>query len=203
MKALPIPFTAPMVRALLEGRKTQTRRIIEPQPVLLPDKFWRLHGAAWSEGISRVPVMPGHSLAKRAPYGQDGDLLWVREAWVPQPNREGPGYLSDATWFPPEWAGRWESAIDMPREYSRLTLEITGVRVERLQEISEADAIAEGAWSGLYDTPLAPDEIRPAFTMLWDFLYGEGSWDANPWVWVLEFNVHRMNVDAFLAGRAA
>lgn len=195
MKERPILMSAPMVRAILAGTKTQTRRVVKPQPSWVADPF--------------VPFKSDDADPESiilCPYGQPGDRLWVREnfsgpwcmetqdgsAAVP-PSKWG---LGSRIWY---WAdgepsyGDWtrpRPSIHMPRWASRITLEVTGVRVERLQDISVADAIAEGV-------NIHPDHHgKPresiysaveAYRDLWEQINGPGSWDANPLVWVVEF----------------
>jgi hypothetical protein len=183
----PILMSAPMVRAILAGTKTQTRRAIKR-----PERYERIRDCAFC-----------------CPYGLPGDRLWVRERIMLPPDitprmlREGADtwprcvYLADGWWFGRkrdlgtlsvadydeeaerslwrELAWRSVPCIHMPRWASRITLELTDVRVERLQEISQADVIAEGI-------PTQTDYRR-----LWDSINGAGSWDANPWVWALTF----------------
>lgn len=163
MKARPIPFSEPMVRAILEGRKSVTRRIVKPQPETresnaVPGQFGIfLHG--WN---LEHPAVGPENYAEYCPYGQPGDVLWVRETW-------GVG----------------------------IALEVTGVRVEQLQDISRGDCMAEGCpFPNMADA----DPVG-WFQGLWCDIKGPESWNANPWVWVVEFTPHRMNVDAFLASR--
>lgn len=261
MTERPIIFSAPMVRAILAGTKTQTRRVVKGAPhdwapvqpqVYSPTVIDRrgneqpgpaAYGAGNADGECWI----------RCPYGQPGTTLWVREAWADehplaiqdgrysQPGRAGiPGpppvsfrtiYRADGeplqVWRNgdqsyPYWtrsgpaseidadfptvcsnyqrggkAIYWGPSIQMPRWASRITLEITSVRVERLQDISEADAAAEGVtakWepgcSGRLMEALGGFSFRPAasaYADLWESLHGPGSWDANPWVWVVEF----------------
>lgn len=207
-----------MVRALLAGTKTQTRRVVKPQPPI---------GHAWSgwcvtsthradEGKATWAAGTGpflrdvHRVA--CPYGQPGDRLWVRETFITGCEMDENGYFKvdengsyvDKIWYrasDPEldwWGGDgeichppWKPSIHMPRAASRLTLEITGVSVERLRAISEADAWAEGVAhysSGMTGTPSAGDADagRVLYRRLWESINGPGSWDANPWVWVVE-----------------
>lgn len=182
----PILFSGAMVRAILDGKKTQTRRVVKPQPPAdwVPSP-WPYDGAAWSD--------------RRCPYGAPGDRLWVRETWAPispdeerRPIREcrieyradtsaaRPGGWDEDTDDPE--AARWRPSIHMPRWASRLTLEVTGVRVERVQDISEDDARAEGVY------PYA-DNPRRFFQELWNSINGARGygWNSNPWVWVVEF----------------
>lgn len=192
MKERPILFSAPMVRALLYGSKTQTRRVVKPQHLKFFDQSATDMLGAWSK--------------RPMPYGKPGDRLWVRETWAHDAEsleqcrasledamgggRYGPYYR--ATESAPDTL-YWKPSIHMPRWASRITLEITGVRVERLQNISKADAIAEGLTSnsGLYASPGQMWQIDPrkAYSNLWESINGPGSWDANPWVWVIEFKV--------------
>jgi hypothetical protein len=181
----PILFSAPMVRALLAGAKTQTRRVVKPQPVGNADVQFRVAAA--------VTLAPdGKQL--RCPYGQPGDRLWVREQF------SGPHY-QDA--FPPSlwhemdplwyWAdgnpgsGDWtrpRPSIHMPRWASRILLEIVSVRVVRLQSIPRGDAMAEGC---PFPNMVAGPDPREWFSGLWREINGPDSWGANPWVWVVEF----------------
>lgn len=200
MRERPILFSGPMVRAILAGTKTQTRRVVKPQPT----HFLGGPGVTYSDG-SECPLTPciehpnkPFSVEIRCHYGQPGDRLWVRETWRGAgadlmyraddgDGFDGPPHGSRGSDVP------WRPSIHMPRAASRITLEITGVRVERLQDISEADAIAEGAPPshrsidqisreyGFADFP------RSWFGQLWDTINGAGAWDANPWVWVVEF----------------
>ena len=191
MKARPIIFSAPMVRALLNGSKTQTRRVAKLTAnghVKEPRGQRRWH-----------PADPEGRLA--CPYGQAGDQLWVRETWLQtNPFTEGGlhtyGYrATDSEEFPD---AIWKPCIHMPRAASRITLEITDVRVERLQGISETDAIDEGIqrWPLGFrvDVSASPkhecmnfDSYANAYRYLWESINGPGSWDANPWVWMIEF----------------
>jgi hypothetical protein len=173
-----------MVRAILNGSKTQTRRVVKLKP-------W--HSLQEREDGTLWPWMHDndrdcdHWLP--CPYGQPGDRLWVRETFA-----EGIHQMADAN----HWAyaadrfgtqqrlsDRWKPSIHMPRSASRITLEITIVRVERLQDISEADAMAEGVNAGKY-LGLERANAR-AFSELWESINGPDSWAANPWVWVIEF----------------
>jgi len=232
MKYRPILFSAPMVRELLDGSKTQTRRVVKAKHL------------SWLE-FGALNFLDGKWNQRPLPYGQPGDRLWVRENF----QYRGASYdgldIDDAQWFrcygqggagdnwDPEFPEDWEPsphmgvrkltapeqqeghgvtgwvtklipAIHMPRWASRITLQIVSVRVERLQDISEGDAVAEGirissavrrsdACYGIYEC-LMPDgkthfndNACDLYRKLWEFLHGAGSWDANPWVWVIEF----------------
>ena len=191
MKERPILFSAPMVRALLAGTKTQTRRVIKPRHLA----FFNPHAAAMLSDRNERPL----------PYGRPGDRLWVRETF----GFSGSGYIPDihfrATNPEAPILGRWHPSIHMRRIDSRITLEITSVRVERLQEISEADAQAEGVEDVTAQVAPRDPEFRfwrryrdgglngytgnaiASYASLWTEINGPGSWDANPWVWVIEF----------------
>ena len=219
MKEHPILFSAPMVRALLAGRKTQTRRVVKPQPWdVTEEAAWKL----WHNEPTPIPC----------PYGQPGDRLWVRETWHTSAEQAGvkPSRLL-SEWgghgLPPicyhadsadngcgslalsgGWDQRGRPSIFMPRWASRLTLELTSVRVERVQAITEEDALQEGVdlaeWGDGY-----PDEdprevgypsaaaslahanttYSRAFSRLWDSINAARGypWSADPWVWVVGF----------------
>jgi hypothetical protein len=178
----PILFSGPMVKAILEGRKTQTRRVIKPQP-----DYFEVMGQpiSWDKG------------ALNPPYGKIGDRLWVRETFAnlpylhPLPHHKI-SYRADGEiqMFGSE---KWKPSIFMPRWASRITLEVTGVRVERLQDISEEDAIAEGApVEDFYGEWLVPDPMpqKPSqwYRDLWDKINAKKCpWSSNPWVWVISF----------------
>jgi hypothetical protein len=168
LKERPIPFRGPMVRAILAGRKTQTRRIVKGQDLL--DDFQHL-----------PPLFAAH-----CPYGQPGDRLWVKETFAHiDDHREcGRGcvvYRADPRQAT-DCVDRWRSARFMPRKLSRLTLEVTEVRVERLQAISEADATAEGIGEPPWGTRVE------SFGTLWDEINGKRApWASDPWVWVVAF----------------
>lgn len=228
MKARPILFSGPMVRALLEGRKTQTRRAVKPQPqghhwMRVPGYQFHvklLTGAdsCWARFAHSIPQNPEWDWDKdaRCPYGKPGDLLWVRETWAPATNGRGALFRADA-----ESLIRWRPSIHMPRWASRLTLRITDVRVQRLQDmegqapyLGESDALAEGVnrishGDGNYYFSAFRDEPHPknwgdptdAFREMWESINGPGSWDENPWVWALSFDVIEANVDDVLRGR--
>jgi len=252
MAVKPILFSGPMVRALLDGRKTQTRRVLEPQP---PECAGRILGPEMYEPA--VVDRYGDLVPGKAVFGvyddagewgakvrfAPGDLLWVRETWQHAPQRycscpqgsepepcddwhEGTGcrsnrgevvYRADA-----ERVACWRSPMFMPRGASRLTLAVTAVKVERLQDISEDDAFAEGvcsfvegqdrpgSWEGITaetDRRQMVDVLygsgRRAFMHLWETVNGADAWALNPWVVALTFTVHRSNVDAVLSQREA
>jgi hypothetical protein len=183
MKERPILFSGPMVRAILDGSKTQTRRVVkDAQPAGIGRCHWSNTGWAHlrlSGGCSCQPV--------HCPYGAPGDRLWVRETWAHERDGTGcpddTGFLYRATdpgWDDEGTGLRWRPSIFMPRIASRILPDITDVRVQRLQEISDEDARAEG-----YDRSHAFP--REWFALLWERIHGPGSWHANPWVWAITF----------------
>lgn len=196
MSERPILFSGPMVRAILEGRKSQTRRVVKP---MRDPNF----GSELSAG--EIAGEFNHGSPEFCPYGLVGDRLWVRETFSGARAYETNGYplkqWGNKIWY---WAdgnprsGDWtrpRPSIHMPRHLSRITLDVTGVRVERLQSISYADILAEGVRIGAQDPekaeslPQAEKErlARDAWWALWTLLHGESSWDANPFLWVIEF----------------
>jgi hypothetical protein len=182
MSEKPILFSGPMIRAILEGRKTMTRRVIVPQPTAF--RFGR-------------PVKgDGESVRElKCPYGQPGDRLWVRETWSRDPSGDSVFYRAGSPGYAGSWitgtpVDAWRPSIFMPRALSRILLEMTAVRVERVQDISEEDAKAEGSpWEDCWMS------YRQSFEALWNSInasrgYG---WDANPWVRAIEFKVLAAN----------
>lgn len=198
MKERPILFSGPMVRALLEGRKTQTRRLFKG---LTPPYCPGVHSCVVEDGFAKFHLngkLAMHSAEwTMCHHGQTGDRLWVKETFYHAPDFNG----APTTWYraddPVARGWNWKPSIFMPRRFSRITLEIVNVRVERLQDISEADAVAEGvkwmpyedfepvALPGRYGPVSGPARI--AFKQLWESINGPGSWKRNPWVWVVEF----------------
>lgn len=224
-KTRPILFNGEMVRAILEGRKTQTRRILdlptgwdfkasEAGPCVLgritsPHPKKNRFGAFIRREIYRDSGKFEHDIVP-CPYGQPGDRLWVRETWfqkgqyvmpmwpeaepedatwsgkkeaayaADEPNLQATGVFGELNW-------RKRPSIHMPRWASRITLEITDVRVERLQEISAGDAKAEGVAAPDLNGWCDDDKWFSQFAWLWRSINGLDSWDANPWVWVIEF----------------
>ncbi|HCF4018011.1 hypothetical protein [Pseudomonas aeruginosa] len=203
MKERPILFSDQMVRAILEGRKTVTRRIAKP--VKHPDL-----GNIYAPGALVLENEPQHVVDRACPFGQPGDRLWVREAWQgplisDEEQAANQSWWKDMTKFqdPAHCAYRasgddneyvdpdgyfhckWKPSIHMPRWASRILLEITAVRVERLQDITPNQCIAEGAWREKDKELGRGQEAIAAFADLWRSTGGD--WDANPWVWVVEF----------------
>ena len=243
-KERPILFNGPMVRAILEGRKTVTRRTIKDQPFDLSwsrhdHRFEYLSGRAGNgdevDGFYAYTTRSGGQWSAKCPFGQPGDRLWVRETWGVishdfdqqgnaidwEPDRPakairemrfGRGYYSGHVVYaadgPCEWAGdedgggdprsAWKPSIHMPRAACRILLEITGVRVERLQNISEQQALAEGIrlytdhaecgdWYHVDGIDTYSADPRKSFELLWTGINGADSWSVNPWVWTVEF----------------
>lgn len=204
MKERPIIFSAPMVRAILDGRKTQTRRVVKPNPDLgFPEK--------WCDKLKTVDRFAG-DYRKYCPYGVPGDRLWVRETFYDDIQPEGRltshtdedfenlYYRADGECCDqiPECQcadvgkPKWRPSIYMPRWASRITLEVTGVRVERLMEITEEDAKAEAPPT---PTIRAPDYFteKGKFAILWNEINEKRGYHftSNPWVWAVEFKVIR------------
>ena len=235
MKERPILFSGPMVRAILEGRKTVTRRAIKPQPFIDASGNFCWNGSNYGQNergprssalASPIPCSKTKRVA--CPYGRPGDRLWVRETWSDVNmcgapalayradddvrdlmsvelflDEDGAFNYQDARWkkYPfCDWyadlhLARWRPSIHMPRWASRILLEITAVRVERLQDISGDQAEAEGFDSAMcrqfLETSPSRHECKEAvihgFAGLWASINGDESWNANPWLWVVEF----------------
>lgn len=233
----PIIFSAPMVRALIEGRKTQTRRLLKlagRAPEFIGPRGCQDDPTCWGWEDSNhgdfvtLEKEEGQRMGWRDWRGAyaTGDRLWVRESFVRYHDldetdmRVGPlktAYRADGVfrWLDADTdtfhdTPPWKPSIHMPRWASRLTLTVTEVRVQRLQDISEADAIAEGVerlqvstgqnrfsrevtgkWEGWFNAPTAQE----VFANLWNSLHGPRAWDANPWVVALTFTVEQRNID--------
>ncbi|WP_200782950.1 hypothetical protein [Klebsiella variicola] len=224
MKERGMIFNAEMVRALLSGRKTQTRRIMKVQPesnqlglLLITDSTKRSDIGKYHWAESNATGNHVRSKLFSCPFGAVGDRIWVRETWS---SDFANYYPNDRVWYAadnnrrldievvdgvrgiysPESdvhvPFRWQPSIHMPRWASRILLEITDVRVERLNAISEKDARAEGIIDGGCLNCGEPEpcgcanpepDATDAFAYLWQSIYGQESWNANPWVWVIEF----------------
>jgi hypothetical protein len=215
MKERPILFSGPMVRAILEGRKTQTRRIVKHIPMLGEPAAWCAAAATHEPGW--VSIVGDYR--RLCPHGQPADRLWVKEnfysdirepfngksvnpaiiyAATPEIYRDKSGKTDNCRFIDHTLATREQSeanlkghkwqrlkpSIFMPRWASRLTLEITSVRVERLQDISRGDAIEEGC---PFQNLAAGPDPRRWYADLWESINGAGSWAKNPWVWAIEF----------------
>lgn len=194
MKERGMIFNGEMVRAILDGRKTQTRRPIKWKQTRFTEIGEREDGSKWpwSEDAEHAC-----DFWHPCPFGAVGDRIWVRETW----NKYGGllTYRADHDWIDDMrketvCTAKWVPSIHMPRWASRILLEITDVRVERLNSISQEDAQAEGleltGWRPTYSDPDSGGEVMTPydnFAELWSSIYGEESWKANPWVWVIEF----------------
>lgn len=177
MKERGVIFNAEMVRAILDGRKTQTRRIMKVQPD--EDGLAKVTNGPWVDTSERV---------YKCPFGEVGDRLWVREAWARYNIDQDSHDMAYRATTPEDWPeeGRWRPSIHMPRWASRVTLEITGVRVERIASISNEDAGKEGYPAN--PEPYGGDMDKWLwFRQLWNGIYPDNSFKHNPWVWVIEF----------------
>lgn len=211
----PILFSAPMVRAILEDRKTQTRRVARTRRIHATggtlDETWMPMGRGRCIMLGKDGTWPA-TVLQLCPYGKPGDRLWVRETWycdhmdcinkIPKDRSAHDAHADDSPLLYradgecceqiPECdhggtgGAQWRPSIHMPRWASRITLEVTSVRVERLEDISEADSRAEGV-----EIAHAADALcdcgRRTFRDLWERINGQGSWRKNPWVWVVSF----------------
>lgn len=206
-----ILFSTPMVQAIMDGRKTQTRRTVKTPRHKLAAGFKinsTMYGShKWPEAIDENERgLEGNGCNMECPYGKPGDILWVRETWqelvlsYPNPQK----YVYSANVCSPgvdKPSTGWRPSIHMPFEACRIFLKVKSVRVERLQDISEDDAQAEGVdnwtWKDMATPQNWMDYMNPkgqphfsaydSFVSLWDSINGPDSWDENPWVWVIEF----------------
>ena len=196
----PIIFSAPLVRALLDGRKTQTRRRLKPMRGVRIEEFQEK--GPHPSGIGTVFECPRDKL--RAPYAS-GDRLWMREAHAFVGSCD-PGLLVTRADYPhcvpghyenvpPASDIRWRPSIYMPRWASRLTLIVSDVRVQRVQDISEEDAQAEGGEPVLVPPDAAFTPYTERFRDMWDAIHGPDAWAQNPWVAAISFAVERRNID--------
>lgn len=212
-KERPILFNGDMVRAILDGKKTQTRRVMKPQPTPATSHSdcypWitkisrRDHSIIWCtpKGDGGIYKDRDDRSPFRCPYGDPGDILWVRETWAhvprtaygslsnPDPDDPDMAFVYRASFDRAKGGFGWKPSIHMPRTASRTTLKITDVRIERVQDISSHDAFAEGSrCSCVAPVPDCAGNIKE-FRNIWDSInekrgYG---WNQNPWVWVIEF----------------
>jgi hypothetical protein len=205
MKERPILMNGAMVRAVLDGSKTQTRRIMKPQPEPTPhrpgDYQWPCNAFQSMVSVADTRAPGAHGMAGDAcPHGGHGDRLWVRETWAPYP--DFPETVRRAVYRADRECEydveRWRPSIHMPRWASRIQLEIVSVRVERLQDISDADIVAEGIdMEALAESQDRYDIVckgsgasgrateRTAWRDLWESTGGD--WEANPWCWAIAF----------------
>ena len=203
------------VRAILDGRKTQTRRVVKPQPPPC-NGTGRMHFIVCSTSRAdegrfefRHADPEGNVFAvrretklwsARCPYGAPGDLLWLRETWATPTRSDEPVYRADDDTTP---GICWRPSIFMPRWASRLTLRITNVRVERVQEITYGACIAEGL--DMSDVDYQPGWDVSKWVDIWDSINAKRgySWESNPWVWVVEFEPIHENVDRVMEREAS
>lgn len=202
MKARPILFSPEMVRALVEGRKTQTRRVIVPQPQAL---HWKIPKGTLKDDVLRY--------FGPCPHGTTNDFLWVREPFYLGIGYDGvaAGKIGADAWAylrrhfaadgpKSEWAGRYRHGRFMPRIASRLTLRLTDVQVQRVQDISQQDVFREGLTNHDMNAVYGDGSAQECFAKLWDSINAARGlgWSANPWCWCLSFEVIRANVDQVL-----
>lgn len=197
----PILMSAPMVRSILDDTKTQTRRVVTPQP---PPGMGNPRFVNGEWGFSDRPGGRGpYKHVGRCPFGQTGDRLWVREAYTMAQRimslaytpcyRADEGVTENNAMPDGKFPWKWTPAIHMRREHSRINLEVIGIRVEPVQAIEQDDAIAEGVDPDDYPPPPEPEgyifNYRTGYRQLWDSLNAKRGfgWDKNPWVWVVEF----------------
>lgn len=202
MKFHPILFSTEMVKAILEGRKTQTRRVVKPQPA---DHYFQslvLHATGRYTFAPNDNYNPNQEdiLEVKNKYGNLGDVLWVRESFnwdwksYPECNEKYYFYKADNENYVMASGEKWKPSIHMPKTACRIFLQIKSIRLERLQDITEADAQAEGVNPlphGLLKEDCTiekkPETYYFGFRALWNLINGEGSWHKNPFVWVIEF----------------
>ena len=204
MKSRPIIFSGPMVKAILDGKKTQTRRVINPAPYQVEgSNLWFIKRGNLAFGLPDGTELCTQALAlwSVCPYGKCGDRLWVRETWAAfntgyydRPEM-GVFYRADGEQDRID-RGRWRPSIHMPRKYSRIDLEICSVRVERLQEITLSDVATEGWPDAPIEKSVWLNELQDLadngfawYRGLWDLLNAKRghSWESNPWVWAISF----------------
>lgn len=213
MKDIPLLFKAPMVRATRGGYKWQTRRVVKDVPAWVTDFGYTAFTPERS--ISARGTQPGNEKFIKCPYGKVGDKLWVRETW----NKHGGvlTYRADGDWInefkeehdrnnPTAVAEasllKWKPSIFMPRWASRITLEVLDIRVERLNDITQEDAKAEGiqplplqdpndpsAWWEVEPSVCQARKPKESYALFWEKINGKGSWALNPWVWVISFKM--------------
>jgi hypothetical protein len=219
----PVIFSAPMVQALLDGRKTQTRRIIKPQPYIDAMGNFCHERSNWGQNMDGTPCTRNF-INKKCRHGKPGDRLWVRENWQTHCDMDHitPRDLPHdaAVQYPAiydGWMSRIRPSIHMPRWASRLTLTVTDVRVQRLQDLSEEDAKAEGCGKafevqdlrdamhkllGAASGEATGSTYRIGFAHLWNSINGPDAWSENPFVYAVSFTVHKSNIDALKAEAA-
>lgn len=225
-KEIPILFSTPMVQAILEGRKTMTRRIIKSQPIIDEDSgfvFDAKYKTSYKNDSLHVPWTEGF-IDDHCPYGIAEDVLWVRESWAEPVLFDGaePDYLYRADGeIQRHSGGKWKPSIHMPKIASRIWMQVTNIRIEQLKDITVPDIVKEGvryAWDNqmkMYDVSpyfklgidnsalsfmpenwkklnvedLSKELLKAHWAELWCDINGRESWDANPWLWVVEFKI--------------
>lgn len=214
MKERGMIFNGEMVRAILDGRKTQTRRIMKPQPAddIARGVFPNPNAFGWKSSLKHKY---GSATAHFCPFGKPDDRIWVRETWARYNIDQNSHDIAYRATTPADWPeeGRWRPSIHMPRWASRILLEITGVRVERLHAADESDlldelgdmledcdSVAGKAFNHAEHYAIAgvPVGLCPemhGFKAWWDKVNGDGCFDSNPWVWVIEFKRVEVNCD--------
>ncbi len=180
MKERPILFSGSMVRAILEGHKTHTRRVVKPRLIPIVEECFRVNGKWCNHTFD-------YDLVELCPYGVPGDRLWVKETFSAHGAFGADGrkvYRSDIADAKEPHGLNWKPSIFMPRRASRITLSVMAVRAERLNEITRGYCMAEGC-----PFPNMAGETDPVgwYSDLWESINGPGSWKLNPWVWVVEF----------------
>jgi len=216
MTEKPILFNTEMVKAILDGRKTQTRRVIKPQPINEKPHLewgwaWRKSKKTWFSGVTLKQLVSKPGLLYHSPYGKPGDELWVRETWRPS-QINGKVWYKAGEWLPYikkyktvhesykgiDGTSKWRPSIHMPRRASRIQLTVKDVRVERVTDITEDDAKAEGMKFDLQDASIKYSELYNGnytlvhkFYSLWNSINGSRGYgvETNPWVWVIEFEL--------------
>lgn len=181
MKTHPILFSTPMVQAILDGRKTMTRRIIKPQQ---PSSF--MYGEKKQNDCTWYVNFPSIIKPVKCPYGKPGDVLWVRETFAPALGDYA--YMADYAKVVlnlPENKGLWKPSIHMPKAACRIFLKITDIKVERLQDITREECKKEGVLLGIDNGKFAG--WHDIFRDLWENINGPDSWQSNPWIWVIAF----------------
>jgi hypothetical protein len=227
MKERPILFNGPMVRAIIANRKKKTRRVMKNQPNIDPQTGdWLFTFSDGRQEVHPIKEWVDVQIKLHCPYGKVGDRLWVRETWAKMPGDADPGwsaryvcYRADNSCYIVHYGGesnravhlkhfdktpdKWRPSIHMPRNASRILLEITDIQAEPLTYIDESDAVLEGIESFRpvpgdgpaetlylnYETGMWTTSARYSFDTLWESVYGPKSFEANPWVWVISFKV--------------
>lgn len=196
IKERPIIFNAEIVNAILDGHKTQHRQVMKVQPLVDGCQLaWDVHSrkAHWVKVNNRMALLHNDKRYFLCPFGKVGDRLWVRETWQTHCDNDhlkATELQQDcAIQYPASydgWVSKKRTSTQMPRWASRITLEITKVRFERLNDISDADALAEGV--DRTNTSIS-GYAKERFKRRWEKIYGDGSWMKNPFVWVIDFKI--------------